>query len=290
MHNGGAFVAWQSFDKDVGAFEIHGRFMNADGTPHTPDFRINANNPLSGNMEPSATTLADGRVMVTWASNKDIHTSIEGHILNANGTVSGPDFTVFTTNGGAIEPHVTALPDGRALVLWSDFEVATGNDIYARIVNADGTMSDGAFVVNSDTNKEMNDQSPTATVLANGDVLVSWTTLNQPTGDTDIHGRILSLTHVFNGTPGDDVLNGTPAADVIHGGDGNDSIFGGSGNDSLYGDAGQNLLWGNSGDDTFFGGSGTDSFAGGAGIDTVRYDSSPLNRPCRPGTRNRRQR
>ncbi len=274
LHNGGAFVAWQSFDKGVGAFEIHGRFMNADGTPHTPDFQINADNPLSGNMEPSAATLTDGRVIVTWATNKDIHTGVEGHILNADGTVSGPDFAVFSTTGGAVEPHVTALPDGRALVLWSDFEVATGNNIYARIVNADGTMTDGAFVVNSDMNKEMNDQHPNASVLANGDVLITWTTLNQPVGDEDIHGRILALSHVLNGTPGDDVLNGTTADDVIHGGDGNDIISGGNGNDTLYGDSGHNLIWGNHGNDMFVGGAGTDSFAGGAGIDTVSYIAS----------------
>ena len=276
LPDGGTFVAWDSFDKDVGQFNVHGRIMNADGTPRTPDVQINSENPLSVHQEPSVATLADGRVIVTWAFNKDIHTGIEAHILNADGSVSGSDFTVFSTMGGAVEPHVTSLPDGRALILWSDFDLATGNNIYARIINADGSMPAGAFVVNSDMNKDMNDQHPSASVLDNGDVLITWTTLDQAVGFEDIHGRILSHSHVLNGTPGDDILTGTRIDDVIHGFDGNDLISGGGGNDSLYGDAGHNLIWGNDGNDMFIGGTGTDSFAGGAGIDTVSYIASPL--------------
>jgi Ca2+-binding RTX toxin-like protein len=268
LPDGHTFVAWQSFDKNVGASEIHGRFLNADGSATAPDFQINTTDTISGT-EPSTTTLSDGRVIVTWDSSN----GIQGHILNANGTVSGPDFDVYTTTGGAVESSVTALPDGQAFVVWQSSDITSGDNIYGRIVNADGTMSGAAFIINSATG--LIENSPIATTMSDGHVLVSWTSSVPAIGDEDIHGRILSFDAVINGTPGNDVIYGGPGNDTIHGGDGNDYLFGGDGNDILYGDAGRNLLWGNHGDDTFYGGSGTDNFAGGAGIDTVRYDTSP---------------
>lgn len=267
LPSGGAFVAWQSFDKDVGAFEIHGRFLNADGSPAAPDFQINSTDVKQG-MEPSVATLEDGRVIATWSASD----GIQGHILNADGTVSGPDFVVSAGTPYGAESSVTALHDGRALVVWEGSDITSGDGIYARIINADGTLAGLPFLVNSAT--DLSELHPSATTLPDGDVMISWSTYDPVTFAQDVHGRILSLQGDIVGTPGNDVIHGTAANDTIHGGDGNDVVLAGGGDDTIYGDAGTNLLWGNDGNDTFVGGPGVDSFAGGAGIDTVRYDST----------------
>ncbi len=115
------------------------------------------------------------------------------------------------------------------------------------------------------------------------------------------------LSHIIEGTAGDDVLKGTTGRDCILGYGGNDTIygyagddtiFGGPGNDriyaggghdtiragagndyvdttgcttgsTVYGEAGQDTLIGGTGSDTFYGGDDNDILNGGGGIDTL---------------------
>lgn len=271
LPDGDAFVTWvSSDDQRTGNYVIYGRMLNADGTSSAPDFQINTTTSFY-QIDPTVTTLADGSVFVTWDSGTDVR----GRIYHADGTAAGADFLIGSpvdSGGISARSSVTALPDGHAFVVWDTYDIATGYDVYGRVVNADGTMSAAELIVNSAVG--LGESNPHVTELPNGELFVTWTSYDPATNDQDIHGRILSLDSSVNGTPGNDVIEGGAGNDIIHGGDGNDLVLGGGGNDTLYGDAGHNLLWGNGGNDTFVGGIGTDSFAGGAGIDTVRYDTS----------------
>jgi Ca2+-binding RTX toxin-like protein len=271
LPNGDAFVAWvSSNEQSNGDYVIYGRTLNADGSAIAPDFQINTTTNLY-QLGPTATALTDGGVLVTWSSGNEIH----GRVYDAAGHADGSDFVIGApeaSGGQSANSSVTALPDGRAFVVWDTYDIATGYNIFGRVVNADGSMSNPDFIVNSATG--LTESNPHVTELPNGELFVSWTSYDDATRDQDIHGRILSLDNTISGTDGKDALYGSAAADDIYGGAGNDDLTGKGGDDILSGGSGHNHIWGNLGDDTFLGGSGTDTFAGGGGIDTVLYEQS----------------
>jgi len=282
LPDGRAFVTWSSYNPDNGVTDTHARFLNADGTANTPEFVLQPNQAGV-----DVTALADGRMLLTWVAGE-----IHARFINPDGSASGSEFIVnSTTEGDQQVSSVTTLPDGRIFVVWATYDIAKGYDLYGRVVNADGTMSDPDFIVNSATG--LTEFDPSVTALANGSVLVTWTSSDLTSNSGDIHGRLLTFSHVIEGTPGNDTLSGTGGDDVIHGFDGRDVISAGAGNDVIYGDngndaltagagddrlfggAGNDQMWGNEGNDTFDGGAGADIFSGGAGVDAVRYDTSP---------------
>ena len=271
LPDGDAFVTWvSSNEQSNGYYEIFGRILNADGTANAPDFQINSSTGLN-NLGPTATALTDGSVLVTWNSGEEIR----GRIYDSDGAASGPDFMVSAAGSGehaSADASATALPDGGAVVVWDTYDITTGYDIYARVANADGSMSSMSFVANSAVG--LTESDPHVTELSNGELFVTWTSYDDATRDQDIHGRLLTLDNTVTGTAGKDALFGTAAADHLYGGGGNDDLTGRAGDDFLSGGTGHNLLWGNLGNDTFLGGPGTDTFAGGAGNDTVVYNQS----------------
>jgi Ca2+-binding RTX toxin-like protein len=203
LADGRAFVAWDSFIPSIGEFEIRGRIINADGTGD-PDFIVNSTTD-NAQVTPSATTLADGRILVTWRSNEsDTVTDqydIRGRLLNADGTPVASDFVVNTSLAGIQQdPDVLALADGRALVTWSstdpDLNLIT---VFGRFINSDGTVSAPDFRILPPSTRFQNDT--TITQLANGTILVTWVTLEADTSSNDnVHGRILAAdgTSIFS--------------------------------------------------------------------------------------------
>src|ERR1700760_4145871 len=254
LPDGDAFVTWvSSNEQSNGYYEIFGRILNADGTANAPDFQINSSTGLN-NLGPPATALTDGSVLVTWNSGEEIR----GRIYDSDGAASGPDFMVSAAGSGehaSADASATAFPDGRAVVVWDTYDITTGYDIYARVVNADGSMSSMSFVANSAVG--LTESDPHVTELSNGELFVTWTSYDDATRDQDIHGRLLTLDNTVTGTAGKDALFGTAAADHLYGGGGNDDLTGRAGDDFLSGGTGHNLLWGNLGNDTFLGGPGT---------------------------------
>ncbi|KZD24927.1 calcium-binding protein [Tardiphaga robiniae] len=292
LADGRALAFWTDLSPDAGA-HVEGRFVNSDGTSTSPDFSLL---PLSSTDQSgvSAAELADGRILLTWTQQQvgTFSNDVHGRILNADGSVGVSDIIINASNDAyANSPVVTALPDGRALVIWegSDFSAGT-NGILGHIVNADGSVTGPDFVVNSATDNV--DALPSLISLENGELFATWTAYVPSLGSDDIHGRIMSFNTITNGTPGADVLPGTADNDIIHGGDGRDTIHGAAGNDVLHGDGGNDFLygdagndflfgsddddrmWGGEGNDIFVGGKGGDAFAGASGIDTVRYETS----------------
>jgi Ca2+-binding RTX toxin-like protein len=269
LPDGDAFVTWVS-SQGHGDDVLYGRIVNPDGTADTADFKISSADTIN-QLGAQPTALTNGDVLVTWNSGA----TIEGRMFDAHGAAIGQDFLISPEAGGGVssaDASVTALADGRAVVVW-DQQNGSGDDIYARVVNAEGTMSNPEFVVNSATG--LGESSPHVSELSNGEIFVTWTSTNGPPLDEDIHGRLLTLDNIVSGTDGKDALFGTAGADELYGGGGNDDLTGRGGDDILSGGSGHNHLWGNLGNDTFLGGSGTDAFAGGGGIDTVLYEQSP---------------
>ncbi|MGB1271887.1 MAG: cadherin repeat domain-containing protein, partial [Endozoicomonas sp.] len=109
------------------------------------------------------------------------------------GRVESDEFTVNqNTAGSQDEPMVTALDNGGFMSVWTNQNAtaSTGGDgssysVKARVFDAEGQPVGNEFLVNEST---LNDQRmPSVTTLANGDVLVTWTSLHS--GAYRIYGR-----------------------------------------------------------------------------------------------------
>lgn len=373
LADGRVFGAWSSFDgSDGDGWSVRGRFFLADGTPTGADFLINSTT-ANAQYSPDAVALSDGRVLVTYASVDSADGTPDGlraRVINADGTFQGDDFVVNTIAGGYQNAaDVTALADGRALVVWFssgpiEQDPEGGNplvgpgEVRARIIGADGvpvgsdlqvnstdldfpyakpsvtTLADGSafvvwhsgdsadgdwgtlrgrligadgqalerdFVIN--TTPINNQSSPDVAALADGRVLISWTSDDALTDGpvtravyitpdagtagadrmmgTGVQDVLMGLggndrlssgkgDDQLMGGDGADVLNGETGADVLDGGAGRDVLKGGDGRDLLSGGTGADVLDGGAGKDVLTGGGGTDTLSGGAGRDIVR--------------------
>src|ERR1700742_3368920 len=137
------------------------------------------------------TAFGDGHILVTWKSDEgiDYPNEIRARILNPDGSVGSPDFTVNTTAEDQNQIALTTLSNGNALVTWSSSNLTTGaDDIYARVMESNRTTGP-EFILNSATNSEV---WVGAATLANGETLVTTTGYSSSSDGPDIVGHLLS--------------------------------------------------------------------------------------------------
>jgi serralysin len=193
LSDGRAFVAWQSYVPGDNVYEVRGSIVDANGHA-SPDVVLNSAASISPFM-PSATTLAEGHVLITYTSedggDPKYLGDIRGRILNDDGTVAVDDFPVNTTTWGTqYGSQVAALPDGRALVIWTSYDPDVGKyNISGRFVNSDGSASGPDFRALSLS--QLDQTGASLTVLASGRIMLAWVA-QEPDGDHNIHARILN--------------------------------------------------------------------------------------------------
>jgi hypothetical protein len=127
-----------------------------------------------GNQDQSvaASNVAGTAFLAAW-HDPNAGNSIQGRLMHADGTPFGSQFKVNTTSGGggAFDPSVTGLADGRYVVVFDDYSGADG-DIRARIINADGTPSGDDFLI---MGGPIADSEPHVAALTDGGFAVTWT-------------------------------------------------------------------------------------------------------------------
>jgi len=96
-----------------------------------------------------------------------------------------------TAVGDQERPQVALLKDGGAVFVWQGGKIGFQH-IYARFLSADGTWLTGDILV-SDFNASFQ-TFPAVATLANGNVVVVWSSYNQraPNSLQDVYGRVLS--------------------------------------------------------------------------------------------------
>jgi len=141
------------------------------------DFIVNSTT-AGAQSNPSITTLADGRFLMTWSSDDAGDGSgacIRGRIYNATGTAAGNDFIVnTTTTNRQTDSSVTVLTDGRFVVTWQSEDPGDGSShcIRGRIYKADGVAVGNDFIVNTTTTGYQAD--PAVIELPDGRFVVVW--------------------------------------------------------------------------------------------------------------------
>jgi Ca2+-binding RTX toxin-like protein len=266
LTDGRFVVAWTDFSAtggDTSSGAVRAQVFNADGSQSGSELLGNTTT-VGNQFDPSITALTEGRFVVAWtdfsATGGDTSSgAIRAQVFNANGSKSGTEFLVnTTTTSGQKQSSITALPDGRFVVVWTD-ESQTGGDtsleaIRAQVFNPDGSKSGAELLVNTATANDQQDTS--VTTLADGRFVVTWTdfSVSGPgASDGAIRSQIFDPRLVgvsLVGTGDNDDWVGTPLSDQMQGGAGNDRMLGGAGADTFTGAAGVDEIDGGGGSDT----------------------------------------
>ena len=153
LNNGGAVIVWQG--GRFGFQKVYARFCGANGTFLTSDIRVNSYTN-SFQVHPSAAVLADGTVVVVWASDGqdgDMQ-GIFGQRFSDTGTKLEGEFQINQWSfRNQRTPAVAALANTNFVVVWiSELQRGAATvDAYARVFNAAGAPVGNEFVVNTST-------------------------------------------------------------------------------------------------------------------------------------------
>jgi len=329
LAQGGFAVVWPDFqmeEEDLSGYAVRGRVFDNHGTPQMDRFLVNTTTQHNQH-QPDVVALSDGRFLVAWTNVEGAHAgakgTIRGQFYGPDGAREGQEFIIQGVVTPAYygdshaRPALAELSDGRIAVAWFVFAEGgpfyTGwenrSDIWAQVLNADGTTSVAPFLAN--TAILGSQHLPSIAALPDGGMIVGWVDTGAPTralraqvfdpdgekrgGEFRVHdtdtfrvldpgpamvattdGRILALwgdqTRVL-----DDGWTGVHGRFIdprgqsieVTGTDGGDFLVGGPGNDTLRGGPGNDTLVGAEGDDVLIGGWGNDLLEGGPGNDTL---------------------
>lgn len=172
LKNGDAIFVWQG--GALGFQHIFARIFSAEKGWLTSDLRVSSFDK-NFQINPSVATLANGNVIVVWASyNQQSTTSMQdvyGQILSPTGDKVGGEFLVNqATAYNQRTPTVAALANGGFVVAWiSELQrnapgtidnsnpayvytpAAPSVDVYARLFNQSGAAQGAEFLVNTST-------------------------------------------------------------------------------------------------------------------------------------------
>ncbi|RAU20407.1 hypothetical protein CU669_18670 [Paramagnetospirillum kuznetsovii] len=188
---------------------------------------ISVNNLTDGDQfAPIITALAGGGFAAVWhdSVNDGNNFGIYARVFDSAGSAVTSGFLVntATTSGWQAWPTITALAGGGFMAVWDDY--SSGSFVVkAQSYGATGQPVGGVLTLSSASDIE---HKPTATTLANGDVVVNF--LQNGTSGQDIFTQRLTFT-----TSTDTTLTGTGTADVINVGYGIAIVDAGSGNDTI---------------------------------------------------------
>jgi Ca2+-binding RTX toxin-like protein len=167
-------------------------------TPVTPEFAI-AVSSGSNTPEPRLTTLADGRLLVTWYDIGSNGGDIRHRIYDVDGTALTAELTtVASTAGNQTAQSVAALSGGGFVVVWQDFAGDAMGNVRYRVFDATGNAvaSDLATTDEQSGNRQAD---PTVIGNADGGFVILWTdrngtNSNRPEGTDAVVGRTFSAT------------------------------------------------------------------------------------------------
>lgn len=196
LADGRFVVTWtdnsQIWFDDPSGTSIRGLVFNADGSIVSNELLCNTT--IFGNQnQATITALADdGRFVVAWTDNSltggdTSGSSIRAQLFNAGGVRAGSELLVNTsTSNNQDQPTITALSDGRFVIVWTDNSQSGGDTsnsaIRAQLFNADGTRDGVELLVNTATASSQIE--PAVAAVDDGCFVVAWSDLSQTGGDT----------------------------------------------------------------------------------------------------------
>ena len=295
LNDGGYIVAWQSdSNQDGWATGIYTQRYDASGAAVGGETLVNSF-WVFAQTNASVSALASGGYVVTWQSESQgwfptedgDNWGVFAKVFDANGVALTGDVLVNTTTADQqLEPSVTGLPDGGFYVTWTSYgQDGDGAGIYGQQFDAAGNKIGAETLINDLVNGQQLDSA--VTVLANGDISVTWTDVPNDGSGYGVFSKIIDITpnplpNAFGS--GDDVtdFNLIPAgtydeASMYNSGDGNDTVtlpydfsdaaFAGFVINTAYDSDSAHAFNAGAGDDTVTGSGWSDFLFGGDGAD-----------------------
>lgn len=184
--------------------DIYGRLLKYDGTAYGNEILISGDahpdNPYKQYGARAAYDSVNKKFLVVWSDDRnDIGSTydIYGQFVNANGTLSGGNFTVSSAADTQDLPKIEYdTANQRFLVVWEDYRSSANYDIYGQLVNASGSLNGANFVISAASG----DQSlpSVAYDTTNQRFLVTWD--DGRVAETDIYGQIVNVNGTLNGS------------------------------------------------------------------------------------------
>ncbi|MEM8644753.1 MAG: Ig-like domain-containing protein [Pseudomonadota bacterium] len=170
---GGYVVVWQGQSGTV----LHGRLLNDDGSARGGEFQINTET-YSTQYQPVVSAVPGGFAVVWTSYNNETYSyDIRGQLFASDGSLSGAEFTVNTsqTDGTQAEPQIAVDALGNMVVVWDDHNGTdgSGHGIFAQRLAADGSRIGSEFQVN--TVSTGGQVEPQVAYLNDGRFVVAWT-------------------------------------------------------------------------------------------------------------------
>jgi len=178
---GNFIVTWSSHGQDGDGWGVYARRFDSAGNAVGPEFKVNAT--TTGQQEGSSIAMdGDGNFVIAWASRNqdDDGWGIYGQRYDSTGNAVGSEFEVKTYTTGDKHHHRTSISmgfNGKSVIAWA------GHDqddkwwgIYGQLYNSFGTRVGQEFKVN--TNTTGTQFKPSVAMDANGDFVVTWSSIN----------------------------------------------------------------------------------------------------------------
>lgn len=199
---GGGFVAtWRTTDTtaDGSNDAVIARVFDSSGVGGS-EFLVNSAK-AGYQYNSSVTALADGGFVITWYTTDPTQDgssgAIKAQIYNASGSRVGGEFLVNSqATNTQLAPVVTALQDGGFVIVWETIDASqdgSGMAVKGQYFDASGQPIGNEFLVNSLASGAQ--FLPSVATLADGTVLVAWTSESGDGYGYAVRGRLFDMTY-----------------------------------------------------------------------------------------------
>ncbi|MBI1346250.1 hypothetical protein GC163_08160 [bacterium] len=199
--DGDFVVVWASLGQDGDNYGIYAQRYNSQGVAQGSEFRVNSITTGAQNL-PKVAMDTDGDFVITWQSNNQDGSGygIYAQRYNSQGVAQGSEFRVNTITTGSQRDANLAMDDnGDFVITWQSFGQDGSNyGIYAQRYNAQGIAQGSEFQVNTYTT--LAQRSPTIAMDADGDFVISWSSLNQDGSSYGIYAQRYNALGMPQGT------------------------------------------------------------------------------------------
>lgn len=132
---------------------------------------------------PNVAALGNGNVVAVWRGNASGDVGIRAQIFDAEGGTVGAEFAIETSGTGTQStPQLATLANGGFAAVWQSNDLAGDNNIRVRVFDQSGAGAATDVVVNTLTGGTQS--QPEITTLADGRLLVAWSSAGEGSADS----------------------------------------------------------------------------------------------------------
>ena len=165
--DGRSLVVWSGYEPGSGTKDIVAQIFDADGSESGDELALNSF--TDGHQTSPAVAEVGSGYMVVWVSQQ---TGINGRFVALDGSLPGGELGIDQSGASVQHPDVASLAQGGAVAAWTRHGGVGGDDIVMRLLDATGTPSAQAELVNLTIDGEQ--EGPSLAALSDGGFMIAW--------------------------------------------------------------------------------------------------------------------